>query len=159
MFKKKAPVMNPNTTDTLVGEGTVFEGKIKSEASIRIEGQVNGNVESAGDVTIGEKGSVKSNIIARNVVIAGTVNGNITAANSVRLMQTGKLYGNTTTQYLVIEEGGLFQGNSRIESAQALETASSKNKNESGQSSTHAGGAPASAPAPSLSGYNGSSST
>ncbi|TMV49690.1 polymer-forming cytoskeletal protein [Paenibacillus mesophilus] len=119
MFKKKSKTMNPNTTDTLIGEGTFFEGRIKSEAGIRIEGHITGNVESAGDVTVGENGEVKSNITARNVVIAGAVHGNITTKGSVRILSTGKLYGNTTTQSLVIEEGGLFQGNSRVDTAAA----------------------------------------
>lgn len=44
MFKSKAvPVkLDPDTTDTLVGEGSSFEGNIKSDASIRIEGKVTG---------------------------------------------------------------------------------------------------------------------
>ena len=77
MFKNKSSKLNPNTTDTLIGEGTVFEGKLKSDAGIRIEGQITGNVESIGDVTVGEKGIVKSNISARNVIVAGTVHGNV----------------------------------------------------------------------------------
>lgn len=115
MFKSKPTKLNPNTTDTLIGEGTVFEGKLKSDAGIRIEGQITGNVESAGDVTVGEKGIVKSNIAARNVIIAGTVHGNILTKGSVRIMATGKVYGNTTSHSLVIDEGGIFQGMSRME--------------------------------------------
>jgi cytoskeletal protein CcmA (bactofilin family) len=115
MFKNKSSKMNPNTTDTLIGEGSVFEGKIKSDASIRIEGQITGNVESAGDVTVGEKGVVKSNITARNVIIAGTVHGNLQTKGSVRIMSSGRLYGNTTSHSLVIDEGGIFQGNSRMD--------------------------------------------
>jgi cytoskeletal protein CcmA (bactofilin family) len=115
MFKSKSSKMNPNTTDTLIGEGTIFEGKLKSDAGIRIEGQITGNVESAGDVTVGEKGVVKSNISARNVIIAGTVHGNVLTKGSLRIMSSGRVYGNTTSQSLVIDEGGIFQGNSRME--------------------------------------------
>jgi cytoskeletal protein CcmA (bactofilin family) len=116
MFKnKKASVINPNTTDTLIGEGSVFEGKIKSQAGIRIEGQINGDVECSGDVTIGERGVVKSNITARNIIIAGIVHGNVTAKESLRLMTTGQLFGNTATQTMTIDEGAVFQGTSRME--------------------------------------------
>ncbi|WP_240420965.1 bactofilin family protein [Paenibacillus periandrae] len=119
MFKGKKHMNGVHATDTLIGEGTLFEGRIKSEASIRIEGQVTGDVDCAGDVTIGEKGIVKSNVIARNVILAGTVNGNVLCKGKLTIHATGKLYGNTTAQSLVIAEGGLFQGMSKMESAES----------------------------------------
>jgi cytoskeletal protein CcmA (bactofilin family) len=117
MFKSKKSKIDPNMTDTLIGEGTRFEGKIKSEAGIRIEGHLTGDIECAGDVTIGEKGTANSNIRARHVVLAGTVNGNITASGTLTIKATGRLMGNLTAQELSIEAGGYFQGNSKMELA------------------------------------------
>jgi cytoskeletal protein CcmA (bactofilin family) len=116
MFKGKKHALDLHTTDTLIGEGSLFEGKIKSEASIRIEGQVTGDVDCAGDVTIGEHGVVKSNVIARNVILAGTVNGNVQCKGKLTIRSTGRLNGNTTAQSLVIDEGGIFQGMSKMDS-------------------------------------------
>lgn len=115
MFKSKKSKIDPNMTDTLIGEGTRFEGKIKSEAGIRIEGHLTGDIDCAGDVTIGEKGTANSNIRARHVVLAGKVNGNITASGSLTIKSTGRLLGNLTAQELSIEPGGIFQGNSKME--------------------------------------------
>ncbi|MDF2959454.1 MAG: polymer-forming cytoskeletal protein [Paenibacillus sp.] len=115
MFKGKKHAVDLHTTDTLIGEGTVFEGRIKSEASIRIEGQITGDVDCAGDVTVGEHGVVKSNITARDVILAGTVNGNVLCKGKLTIRSTGRLYGNTTAQSLVIEEGGTFQGMSKMD--------------------------------------------
>jgi cytoskeletal protein CcmA (bactofilin family) len=119
MFKAKNKQMNPNITDTLVGEGSQFEGRIKSEASLRIEGMVTGDTECTGDVTVGEHGVVKSNIIARNIIIAGSVHGNIMAKGILKITATGKLYGNMTAASLMIEEGGIFQGSSKMETKAA----------------------------------------
>jgi cytoskeletal protein CcmA (bactofilin family) len=119
MFKSKKKQLNPNVTDTLIGEGTQFEGRIKSEASIRIEGAVTGDMECTGDVTIGELGVVRSNIIARNIIIAGSVHGNIITKGILKITATGKLYGNTTSASLMIDEGGIFQGTSKMESKAA----------------------------------------
>jgi cytoskeletal protein CcmA (bactofilin family) len=116
MFKKKKDFMNPNTTDTLIGEGTTFEGRIKSEASIRIEGGITGDIECAGDVIIGEHGVVKSNITARDVVLAGSMQGNIITKGKLTITSTGSLQGNISSASIIIEEGGLFQGNSKMES-------------------------------------------
>jgi cytoskeletal protein CcmA (bactofilin family) len=115
MFKSKKKSMNPNITDTLVGEGSQFDGRIKSEASLRIEGSVTGDIECTGDVTIGEQGAVKSNILARNIIIAGSVHGNMMTKGTLKITSTGKLFGNTTSASLMIDEGGIFQGTSKME--------------------------------------------
>ena len=113
MFKKKGKI-NPNSTDTLVGEGTVFEGRIKSEASLRIEGHITGDIECLGDVTIGENGLAKSNINARHVTVAGVVTGNISTKGTLSITSSGQVFGNTTSHSLIIAEGGIFQGQSKM---------------------------------------------
>jgi cytoskeletal protein CcmA (bactofilin family) len=113
--KKKSAGTNPDAMDTVIGEGSVFEGKIRSQAGVRIEGTIHGDVESAGDVVIGEKGIVKSSIQARNVVIAGAVHGNVTAKESLTILASGQLNGNSSASRLVINEGAIFNGGSRME--------------------------------------------
>lgn len=114
MFKSKSAKINPDTTDTLIGEGTVFEGKIKSEASIRVEGCVIGDIESTGDVTIGENGSARSNISARDLILAGQLTGNVEVRGKLIIRATGSLIGNLSAHSLLIESGGVFQGNSKM---------------------------------------------
>ncbi|HEY0829199.1 MAG TPA: polymer-forming cytoskeletal protein [Bacilli bacterium] len=136
MFKKKKVKINPNTTDTLVGEGSVFEGRIKSEASLRVEGQIIGDIECLGDVTVGEHGLVKSNISARDITIAGSVHGNVVTKGTLTITSSGQLYGNTSAHSLIIEEGGIFQGASKMDSKSATSDnqevdKSAKNYNQS----------------------------
>lgn len=114
MFKNKTAKLDPNTTDTLIGGGSIFEGKIKSDAGIRIEGKIIGDIECQGDVTIGEQGVAESNIIARNVIIAGSVNGHVQAKNKLSITSKGKLYGDMVAASLSIEEGSIFEGTSRM---------------------------------------------
>ncbi|KRE86407.1 hypothetical protein ASG89_10360 [Paenibacillus sp. Soil766] len=132
MFKKTKNLMNPNTTDTLIGEGTSFEGRIKSEASIRIEGGITGDIDCAGDVIIGEHGVVKSNISARDVVLAGSVHGNITTKGKLTITSTGALHGNISAASFIIEEGGVFQGSSKMETKSAVPVPVPNNEPESG---------------------------
>jgi cytoskeletal protein CcmA (bactofilin family) len=116
----KKTKINPNTTDTLIGEGSSFEGKIKSEAGLRVEGQITGDIECAGDITIGENGIARSHIKARNIIIAGQVVGNVSAQGKLTIKATGKLQGNLSALELSIESGGLFQGSSRMDPKDAL---------------------------------------
>jgi len=117
MFKNKKSKIDPNMTDTLIGEGTSFEGKIKSEAGLRVEGQMEGDIDCAGDVTVGENGIARSHIKARNVVIAGQVVGNVAASAKLTIKSSGQLHGNLSALELSIESGGVFQGTSKMDAA------------------------------------------
>jgi cytoskeletal protein CcmA (bactofilin family) len=135
MFKKK---IDPRMIDTVIGEGTIFEGNLKSEASIRIEGHVTGAVEGTGSVMIGEKGVVKSNISACDVMISGTVHGNVKATGTLTVAATGKLHGDTNAHSLVIDEGGRFLGTSKMEllqKDQAIQQENNSNKRSGDESS------------------------
>jgi cytoskeletal protein CcmA (bactofilin family) len=115
MFAAKKQSIDPNSTDSLVGEGTVVEGKIASEASLRIEGHVHGEIVCSGDVTIGENGVVHSDITARNIVTAGVIQGTVTTKGKLTISPTGKVHGSIAVGSLSISEGGIFQGTSRME--------------------------------------------
>lgn len=143
MLGKKRKKINPNTTDTLIGEGSTFEGKIKSEASLRIEGRLSGDIECLGDVTVGENGHVNSNINARNVTIAGSVHGNVTTNGGLTITATGRLYGNVITHSLIIAEGGIFEGQSRMP-AESDKAAAEKEPAPSGVSSGSSAASPGS---------------
>ncbi|QJD84412.1 bactofilin family protein [Cohnella herbarum] len=119
MFKNKKAKIDPNMTDTLIGEGTTFEGKIKSEAGIRVEGQMVGDIDCAGDITIGENGIARSDIRARNVVVAGQVVGNVAASGKLTIKASGQLHGNLSALELSIESGGIFQGTSKMDAKDA----------------------------------------
>jgi len=118
MFKSKSGSgkINPDTTDTLIGEGTIFEGKLRSEASIRIEGSIIGDISSNGDVIIGENGVANSNLSARDLVLAGQLNGDAEIRGKLTISSTGVLNGNITAASLIIESGGVFNGSCKVTS-------------------------------------------
>lgn len=115
MLKSKAKV---HTTDTLIGQGTEMEGLIKCEASMRIEGKFKGEIETLGDVTIGESGTATSNIVARDVIIAGKVFGDVTTKGKLTITRTGHLNGNYFGHTLIIMEGADFNGESKMTKAE-----------------------------------------
>ncbi|MEW9702134.1 polymer-forming cytoskeletal protein [Paenibacillus sp. SI8] len=119
MLGSKPKPIDAKTTDTLIGESTIVEGKIMSEASLRVEGQLHGDIECAGDITIGENAVVQSNIHARDVLIAGKVKGNIHTKGKLVVASTGVLIGNIEVRSFIIQEGGIFQGSSLMNMAVA----------------------------------------
>lgn len=124
MLKSKHS-MSPNSTDTLVGEGSIFDGTMKSKASIRIQGHIKGDMDCLGDVIIGEQGAVQSNISARSVTVAGTVQGNITASEKIIITATGKVFGNLSSKVFVVNEGAVFRGACTMTSGETAKPAAS----------------------------------
>lgn len=111
MLNKKK---NVNSVDTIIGAGTVFEGKLKSSTSLRIEGEVHGEIDCAGDITIGKDGHVDQTVKARNLTLAGTIEGDVEVEEKLILLSTGKLYGKAAMGSLMIEEGAEFDGESKM---------------------------------------------
>lgn len=128
MFRRQPDVTK---TDTLIGEGTTFEGQINTQASIRIEGRVMGDITCKGDVTIGEKALIESNISARNITIAGEVRGDVSATGRLAITSSGRLIGDAVAAALIIEEGGRFSGTSRMAETETTSKTSRRTQDES----------------------------
>ena len=114
MFKTGKSGSDSAATDTYIGPGSAFEGRLASSGSIRIDGRVSGSVHSKGDVTVGEQGVVEADIQARNVIIAGTVTGNVQAAGKLTIKPKGRLTGDILTALLEINEGARYEGTSKM---------------------------------------------
>jgi cytoskeletal protein CcmA (bactofilin family) len=74
---------------------------------------VEGNVESAGDVSIGSTGSFDGNIRAHHVVVSGYLHGKV-ECQRLEIVASGKVFGEVHSQEFVIEPGGQFVGESRV---------------------------------------------
>ncbi|MEN6414030.1 MAG: polymer-forming cytoskeletal protein [Veillonellales bacterium] len=110
MFGRKQDAGFSENVATIIGRETEFKGTLTAKGSIRVEGQLEGEVVSSGHLVIGETGMVKANIQAQAAIFAGTVIGNVTASGQLELLPTAKLYGDITVGSLVIGEGALFKG-------------------------------------------------
>jgi cytoskeletal protein CcmA (bactofilin family) len=117
MFKEnKRP--SATATDTLIGQGTLSEGKILCEVNLRIEGEHRGDIECKGDVIIGEGGIARSNITARDITVAGKIFGDILTTGQLIITSSGHLTGNITAHKLIIQDGGMLNGNCHMEQTQ-----------------------------------------
>ncbi len=96
--------------NTLIGEGTVFDGNMTSSDTIRIDGTINGNCVCEETLIVGTEGQIIGNITAQNIIISGRVQGDIIANGKLEFLPTGRLTGNITANALVIDEGAYFDG-------------------------------------------------
>src|SRR5690242_11974285 len=106
---KRAPVFS-DQVETIVGQDTQIKGTINAGGTIRIDGQVEGEISAKGDIVVGETGIVKAQIKARSATIAGSLTGNADVENKLELTPSGKIYGDIKTGTLIIGEGAVFKG-------------------------------------------------
>ncbi|MFW6238073.1 MAG: bactofilin family protein [Halanaerobiales bacterium] len=125
---KKEDTVKKGKVETIMGNGTKIDGDIRTNGSLRVEGEVQGNVKAEGDLFVGESGKVKSEIEAREVVIAGVVEGNVVAHKKLEILPKGKLLGDIKTDKLKIEEGATFIGSSQTLKKSAGDKKSVKRK-------------------------------
>ncbi len=95
---------------TIIGEGSSIHGDIKINGMVRIEGDIDGNIETTGNIFIGEKARIRGNIVAKSVTVCGVVCGNIIAPESVQLFATSTVIGDIQTHRLRADENVLIQG-------------------------------------------------
>jgi cytoskeletal protein CcmA (bactofilin family) len=101
-------------TGTVIGPKAKLEGILKTEGDLRLDGVFTGDISARGQVTIGESGDLKGELIGGVVRVAGTVRGDITA-RKVAILGTGRVYGDLLAESLITEEGGFMQGQIRME--------------------------------------------
>ena len=100
--------------DTLIGAATRIEGRMVVNKSIRLDGVIEGSIESSTDtlvtVAIGHTGLVHGDVRAHRVLVNGQVDGNIYAREKCELHETSKVKGDIHYGLLGIEHGAEILG-------------------------------------------------
>ena len=128
-----------------------IKGKLRFANDLIIDGRIEGEVNSEGDLTVGENAQIDGDIKTRSVVVFGKIKGNITVSDRCELKQNAELEGDVIAAKLAIEEGAAFMGASTVGSL-AAKSASSKSSSaspsgsasSSGGSGSSSGGGPSS---------------
>jgi cytoskeletal protein CcmA (bactofilin family) len=114
--------------DTLIGAATRIEGRMVVNKSIRLDGTIEGSIESNTDnhvtVAIGNTGLVHGDVRAHRVLVNGQVDGNIYAREKCELHETSKVKGDIHYGMLGIEHGAEILGLmvKKIEATGAVES-------------------------------------
>jgi len=110
MFKKDGLDTPPDKVNTVVGKDTLFKGSLRAKGLIRIDGDMEGELCTQGDVVIGESGKVAAQIKCRNIAVAGRFEGNLDAEGKLEIRSTGIVIGGVKTNGLLIDDGAVFSG-------------------------------------------------
>ena len=103
-------------------------GNLKFSHDLIIDGKIEGEVNSDGNLTVGENAKVKGEIKTKSVTVFGKVEGNITVSDRCELKSNAELVGDIRAGTLSIEEGAAFMGASTVGSMAAKGPSSTPGK-------------------------------
>ena len=109
------PTSPQEEISAFLGKETVFEGKMTFEGIFRLDGKFEGEIFESGTLIVGETAVVKGKIGVDMLIINGLVEGEVHAKTRVEIHATGKLFGTLSTPIITIAEGGIFEGNCKME--------------------------------------------
>jgi len=99
---------------SLIGEEISVVGTLDLQDNVlRLDGRVEGKIIGQGTLIMGEKGRFQGEIQVGRVILGGRVEGRVTAPEGINITLTGKLFGTALTSQLIIDEGGIFEGESK----------------------------------------------
>lgn len=93
-----------------VGKGVDFKGTIVYQGTVRIDGTLDGEIQTEGVLLVGEEAVLKAKVTAGTIVCKGKITGDITAKEKIKLRAPAVIEGGVTSPMISIEEGVLFNG-------------------------------------------------
>jgi cytoskeletal protein CcmA (bactofilin family) len=101
---------NLNQSINIISEGTFIKGDITANGDIRIDGELNGNINAKGRLVIGPKGKVEGEINCNNIEVSGHLKGKINVSELLTMKSSSRIYGDVVAGKLSVEPGSLFTG-------------------------------------------------
>lgn len=99
---------------TTIGKDAHFKGQLLFEKGLRLLGKVDGEIESSGQLLIGEGAKLTGDAKAGTIRLDGQVKGNLTAESKVQLTASARLEGDLQTARLEVAEGAVLVGRCTI---------------------------------------------
>ena len=106
-----------------VGKGVEFKGTISYSGTVRIDGNLDGEIHTDGVLLIGDEAVIQAKVTAGTIVCKGKITGDIAAKERVKLRAPAVFNGSMKTPVLSMEDGVLFNGG--LEMTQGVRDASS----------------------------------
>ena len=93
-----------------VGKGVEFKGVISYSGTVRIDGNLDGEIHTDGVLLIGDEAVIQAKVTAGTIVCKGKITGDIAAKERVKLRAPAVFNGSMKTPMLSMEDGVLFNG-------------------------------------------------
>jgi cytoskeletal protein CcmA (bactofilin family) len=119
---KENGVESSSTELNFFGGGTVVEGTIRANNSVRVDGRIKGKLICKNTLTVGVNGEIEGDVEAKNAIVGGKIKGKIKVAEKLVLEAKSILIGDLKASKLLIDEGAVFEGTSDMGKKEPTET-------------------------------------
>ena len=105
-----------DTISTFLGHGTTIDGTLEFQGTIRLDGNVKGQVISQnGTLIIGDKAVVQAQVRVDTAIIRGEINGSIEAKTRIEAYPPARIIGDVQAPQISVESGVIFNGSCSME--------------------------------------------
>ncbi len=104
----------PAPSGGILSRGVSIKGSVKFTNELLIDGEVEGEINSTGTLTVGEHARIRGEIKAKSVKVKGNVEGNISATERCELQPGCTLHGDIEAPRLVVDENASFFGSAKV---------------------------------------------
>ncbi len=95
---------------TLINEGCKITGFIGGNGDFLISGEVDGDCDISGTVTLANSGLWQGTIRADTVIVSGQVDGDIIAIGKVEIAASARIAGTVSAEAIAVAEGAIVEG-------------------------------------------------
>lgn len=104
----------PAATRNVLSSDVEIKGTVKFSNDLVVDGKIEGEITSDGNLTIGENARIKAEVKTATVIVYGKVHGNLTATDRIELKASAEVVGDIKAKTLSIEAGAIFVGKSTV---------------------------------------------
>ncbi len=101
-------------SESRIDSDSHFNGLYETKQNLRIEGVAEGDIQCEGTLTVAEGARVKAKVTASTITIAGTLEGEVVCRGVFQIMPTGEVDATVSARRLIVQEGGLYNGEFRM---------------------------------------------
>lgn len=110
----QAPRAAPAANRNVLSSDVEIKGSVKFTNDLVVDGKIEGEIISEGNLTVGENARIRAEIKTATVIVYGKVHGNLTATDRVELKASAEVVGDIKSKTLSIEAGAIFVGKSTV---------------------------------------------
>ena len=94
----------------ILAQGTLVQGDVFVGQSLRIEGEIQGNVSCKERLVCSASGQIVGDVRCKNALIEGKIQGNLECEDSLELSATAQVIGNIKAKRLQMQFGAIIKG-------------------------------------------------
>ncbi len=102
----------------VIAAGSTWNGTMRSEGSIQVFGQVDGELSAGDEIFVAEGAEVRARVRGRTIVVAGRVEGTVDCHGRLEVMPSGHVSGDVTSATLVVHEGATVDGDVKMRASE-----------------------------------------